>query len=223
MNRVLHDADYAREYYGVRLDEPARGLPGRARTPGARLGLAERSRGKFELSERARLALVTGHLGVDASRIVTFDHHLCHAAAAYYGSPFAGERALVLTNDNAGDGLCATVSTGRGTALVRHEAVPSAPGSLGSFYLFVTLLLRMKFGEHEYKVMGLAPFAPARQAERAHAALGAVFGLEPTVPARFAWKRRGPRYRLLLETTLGLRFDAVAAGAPRGGGGAPLG
>src|SRR5207247_4217880 len=54
-----------------------------------------------------------------------------------------------------------------------------------------------------------------RQAERAHEALSAVFGLEATTPARFAWKRRGPRYRLLLETTLGLRFDAVAAGAQR--------
>src|SRR2546428_743069 len=118
MNRVLHDADYAREYYGVRLEERARGLGRRARKLGARLGLAERSRGKFELTERQRLALVTDHLGLERSRIVAYDHHLCHAAAAYYGS-------------------------------------------------------------------------------------------------RFAWKRRGPRYRLLLETTLGLRFDAVAAGAQR--------
>jgi len=215
MNRVLHDADYARAYYGVRLDEPARGLSRRARKLGARLGLADRARGKFQLSEAERLALVTGHLGIDRSRIVAYDHHLCHAAAAYYGSPFGGERALVLTNDNAGDGLCATASTGRGTALVRHEAVPSAPGSLGSLYSFVTLLLGMKFGEHEYKVMGLAPYAPARQAERAWEALSSVFGLEPTTPARFVWKRRGPRYRLLLETTLGLRFDAIAAGAQR--------
>src|SRR5262245_29495322 len=215
MNRVLHDIEYARAYYGVRLDEPARGLGRRARKLGARLGLAERSRGKFDLSERDRLALVTEHLGIDLSRITTFDHHLCHAAAAYYGSPFTGERALVLTNDNAGDGLCATASTGRETALVRHEAVPSAAGSLGSFYSFVTLLLGMKFGEHEYKVMGLAPYAPASQAERAHEALRAVFGLEATTPARFVWKRRGPRYRLLLESTLGQRFDAIAAGAQR--------
>ena len=215
MNRVLHDADYARQYYGVRLDEPARGLGRRARKLGARLGLTERSRGKFQLTERDRLALVTDHLGIDPSRIVSYDHHLCHAAAAYYGSPFGGEPALVLTNDNAGDGLCATASTGRGSTLARHEAVPSAAGSLGSFYSFVTLLLGMKFGEHEYKVMGLAPYAPERQAERAYGALSSVFGLEPSTPARFVWKRRGPRYRLLAETTLGLRFDAVAAGAQR--------
>ena len=34
-------------------------------------------------------------------------------------------------------------------------------------------------------------------------------------PALFAWKRRGPRYRLLLEATLGLRFDGIAGGAQR--------
>src|SRR5215813_4781528 len=215
MNRVLHDIDYARAYYGVRLDEPARGLGRRARKLGARLGLAERSRGKFELSERDRLALVTEHLGIDRNRIATFDHHLCHAAAAYYGSPFAGERALVLTNDNAGDGLCATASTGRETALIRHEAVPSAAGSLGSFYSFVTLLLGMKFGEHEYKVMGLAPYASARATEQAAAQLREVFELDTATPARFVWKRRGRRYSQLLEATLGLRFDAIAGGAQR--------
>src|SRR3989454_2141928 len=215
MNRVLHDGDYAREYYGVRLDEPRAGLGRRARKLGARLGLIEPARGKFTLSEDERLALVTGHLGLGSERIVTLDHHTCHAAAAYFGAPFDGAPALVLTNDNSGDGLCATASRAEGTTLERREATPSAPGSLGSFYSFVTLLLGMKFGEHEYKVMGLAPYAPARQAERAHEALSAVFGLEATTPARFAWKRRGPRYRLLLETTLGLRFDAVAAGAQR--------
>ena len=47
-------------------------------------------------------------------RIVCLDHHTCHAAAAYWGSGFAGRDALVLTNDNSGDGLCATASTGRG-------------------------------------------------------------------------------------------------------------
>jgi carbamoyltransferase len=156
---------------------------------------------------------VTGHLGLGAERVATLDHHACHAAAAYFGSPFAGAPALVLTNDNSGDGLCATASTGGGTTLERHEAAPSAPGSLGSFYSFVTLLLGMKFGEHEYKVMGLAPYAPAGAVERTAAALGEVFGLVDDTPARFAWRRRGARYRLLLEAALGARFDAVAGAA----------
>jgi carbamoyltransferase len=215
MNRVLHDADYARQYYGVRLQEPRAGLGKRARKLGARLGLIEPARGKFTLPEGERLGLVTEHLGLGPERIVTLDHHTCHAAAAYFGAPFAGAPALVLTNDNSGDGLCATASHATGTVLERREAAPSAPGSLGSFYSFVTLLLGMTFGEHEYKVMGLAPYAPASAVERAAAVLGEVFGLVEDTPAHFSWRRRGPRYRLLVESTLGLRFDAIAGGAQR--------
>ena len=213
MNRVLHDAEYAREYYGVRLGEPRSTLERRARKLGARLGLVDRAQGKFALTDAERLAMVTAHLGLGTERIVTLDHHTCHAASAYFGAPFAGAEALILTNDNSGDGLCATATTGRGATLTRHEAAPSAAGSLGSFYSFVTLLLGMKFGEHEYKVMGLAPYAPAASVARATAAFGKVFGLTDGTPATFAWRRRGARYPLLLEATLGHRFDAVAGGA----------
>jgi carbamoyltransferase len=215
MNRVLHDPDYVRAYYGVRLDAPRRGLRTRARKLGARLGLAATAPGKNRLSGGARLAAVTEHLGVGADRITTLDHHACHAAAAYFGAPFGGRRTLVLTNDNSGDGLCATASTGHEAGLARHEATGSAAGSLGSFYSFVTLLLGMKPGEHEYKVMGLAPYASEASTARAAAALREVFEFVPDEPARFAWKRRGPRYRLLLSATLGLRFDGVAGGAQR--------
>src|SRR4029077_19730620 len=191
------------------------GLRKRARKLGARLGLADAARGKFALSSAERLRLVTDHLGIAADRVVALDHHTCHAAAAYFGSPFGGADALVLTNDNSGDGLCATATTASGVGLTRREAAPSAPGSLGSFYSFVTLLLGMRAGEHEYKVMGLAPYASAGATERAAAALGEGFGLAEDTPATFGWRRRGPRYRLLLEATLGLRFDAIAGGAQR--------
>ena len=215
MNRVLHDPNYARAYYGVRLEPPARGVRRRVRKIGARLGLTDAAPGKVQLSEAERLGFVREHLGTPRERIVAYDHHACHAAAAYFGSHFAGTPALVLTNDNSGDGLCATASSAEGVAVLRREATPSAPGSLGSFYSFVTLLLGMTFGEHEYKVMGLAPYARERATARAAASLRQVFDLEPTTPARFAWKRRGPRYRQLLEATLGQRFDAIAGGAQR--------
>jgi carbamoyltransferase len=215
MNRVVHDDAYAREYYGITLEAPAAGLRKRARKLGARLGLAAAARGKFALSAAERLALVTEHLGIGAERVLTLDHHTCHAAAAYFGSPFAGAPALVLTNDNSGDGLCATATTAAGPALTRREAAPSAPGSLGAFYSFVTLLLGMRAGEHEYKVMGLAPYASTAVTDRAAVALREVFDWTRGDPALFAWKRRGPRYRLLLEATLGLRFDGIAGGAQR--------
>ena len=213
MNRLMTDEAYVRAYYGVTLEEARRGLARRARKLGARLGVTPSAEGKFALSESDRLALVTDHLGLPRERVVAVDHHTCHAASAYFGAPFAGERALVLTNDNSGDGLCATASLGERVTLTRREASPSAPGSLGSFYSFVTLLLGMKPGEHEYKVMGLAPYASARTSERAVAALSSVFGLVEDDPCRFAWTRRGPRYRTLLEATLGQRFDGIAGGA----------
>jgi carbamoyltransferase len=215
LNRVLHDDAYCREYYGVAWPSRGRALERRVRKLGAKLGLADASRGKSGLSEAQRLARVTDHLKLPAGRIASLDHHTCHAAAAYFGSGYRGREALVLTNDNSGDGLCATASTGRGLDLARHEATPSAPGSLGAFYSFVTLVLGMKFGEHEYKVMGLAPYAGARYAERAEAALREVFDLDEGRPARFRWRQRGERYQVLLRATLGHRFDAVAGGAQR--------
>jgi carbamoyltransferase len=215
MNRLLTDEAYVRAYYGVGLDAPAGGLRRRARKLGAKLGLLDSARGKLVLGPPERLGLVTAHLRIAPERVVTFDHHACHAAAAYFGAPFTGAEALVLTNDNAGDGLCATVSRGSAAGLERLEASPSAPGSLGAFYSFVTLLLGMKPGEHEYKVMGLAPYASARWTERAAAALREVFDAAEGRPWTFGWKRRGSRYRALLEATLGLRFDAIAGGAQR--------
>ena len=213
MNRVMRDEAYMRRYYAVGLEAPRRGLTGRARKLGAKLGLLDPAPGKAPLTDAERRGHVTRHLRLDDDRVRFVDHHTCHAAAAYYGSPFGGRPALVLTNDNSGDGLCGTVSSAGGVSVTRREATPSGPGSLGSFYTLVTLLLGMKPGEHEYKVMGLAPYAPARETERAVAALGKVFAMAEGKPSRFEWRRRGPLYRALLEATLGLRFDGIAGGA----------
>ena len=215
MNRVMRDDAYRSAYYGVRLDAPRRGLGRRARKLGAKLGLLDTAPGKSPLAREARFAVGAGHLGLATDRMRLVDHHACHAASAYLGAPWGGQPALVLTNDNSGDGLCATASTGRGASLVRHEAAASGPGSLGAFYTLVTVLLGMKPGEHEYKVMGLAPYAEARWGERAAAALGTVFELVEGHPCRFAWTARGAPYRALLQATLGLRFDAIAGGAQR--------
>src|SRR5438128_2431096 len=215
MNRVMRDPEYVRQYYAVRLDVPRRGLGGRARKLGAKLGVLDPAPGKAPLRERERRAAVTSHLGIDGERLSIVDHHTCHAAAAYFGSSFAGAPALVLTNDNSGDGLCATASSAHGTLLERREATRGGPGSLGSFYSPVTLLLGMKPGEHEYKVMGLAPYATAGPTARATAALRTVFDFVEAQPCRFEWKKRGPLYRAVLEATLGMRFDWIAGGAQR--------
>lgn len=83
------------------------------------------------------------------------EHHLCHAASAYYTS--GHDEALVVTVDGYGDGVSATVSHGRGEDLQRVSASRQA-GSLGSFYQAVTEALGFAPIEGENKTMGLAPF-----------------------------------------------------------------
>ena len=126
MNRVMRDEAYMRRYYGVGLEAPRRGLTGRARKLGAKLGLLDPAPGKAPLSDSERRGHVTSHLHLADDRVHLVDHHTCHSAAAYFGSPFAGRPSLVLTNDNSGDGLCGTVSSATGVTLTRHEATPSA-------------------------------------------------------------------------------------------------
>ncbi|MBI4353708.1 MAG: carbamoyltransferase [Candidatus Omnitrophica bacterium] len=89
------------------------------------------------------------------------DHHACHAASAFYASPF--EEAAILTMDNRGEEVSATISVGRGTAIERLGTV-SLPHSLGMLYLSVTLHLGFHIGD-EYKVMGLAAYGQPAYAD----------------------------------------------------------
>ena len=98
-------------------------------------------------------------LGIPKEKIVFLDHHLSHAAAAYFGSPWwRDEPVLILTNDAGGDGLCATVSIGNLGQIKRICEIP-VKESIGYIYSMITFLLGMMPEEHEYKVMGMAPYS----------------------------------------------------------------
>lgn len=120
----------------------------------------ERRRFYLEQRQRERKTTITDHLGVDIDRIEIVEHHLGHAAAAYYGSPWAAgdEEVLVLTLDGSGDGICATVSVDANGGLERISETGSA-ASIGKVYSRVTFLLGMRPWQDEFKVMGMAPYA----------------------------------------------------------------
>lgn len=86
------------------------------------------------------------------------EHHTCHAAAAYYGKGNFKDDVLVLTNDGSGDKLCATVNIGRKGKMERIASV-SDKHSVGNLYAYYTFLTGMVPLEHEYKIMGMAPYA----------------------------------------------------------------
>lgn len=94
----------------------------------------------------------------DKSKVKFVEHHLTHASSAYYGNGNFTDDVLVLTNDGSGDGLCATVNIGSKGELKRISEVRENH-SVASLYAFYTFLNGMVPLEHEYKMMGMAPYA----------------------------------------------------------------
>jgi carbamoyltransferase len=87
------------------------------------------------------------------------EHHLSHAASAFFPSPF--EEAVVLTMDGVGEWATTSVAIGRGHKLeVRKEI--HFPHSLGLLYSAFTYYTGFKVNSGEYKVMGLAPYGVPR-------------------------------------------------------------
>lgn len=88
-------------------------------------------------------------------RIYFCDHHLSHAASAFFPSPF--EEAAVLTIDGVGEWSTATLGVGKRNKVKLLEEV-SFPNSLGLLYSAFTYYTGFKINSGEYKLMGLAPY-----------------------------------------------------------------
>jgi len=83
------------------------------------------------------------------------EHHLSHAASAFYPSPF--ENAVVLTADGVGEWATTTVAIGKGNNLDIKKEI-HFPHSLGLLYSAFTYYTGFKVNSGEYKLMGLAPY-----------------------------------------------------------------
>lgn len=83
------------------------------------------------------------------------EHHLSHAASAFYSSPF--EDAAILTIDGVGEWATASISVGRGNSIELLKEL-HFPDSLGLLYSAFTYFLGFKVNSGEYKLMGLAPY-----------------------------------------------------------------
>ncbi|MEY2877631.1 MAG: Decarbamoylnovobiocin carbamoyltransferase, partial [Verrucomicrobiota bacterium] len=88
-------------------------------------------------------------------KLLFTDHHLSHAASAFYPSPF--DEAAVLTLDGVGEWATASCGIGRGRELEIQREI-HFPHSLGLLYSAFTYYLGFKVNSGEYKVMGLAPY-----------------------------------------------------------------
>jgi carbamoyltransferase len=91
----------------------------------------------------------------DNKKIFFSDHHLSHAASAFFPSPF--EEAVVLTADGVGEWATTTVAIGKGNKLEIKKEI-HFPHSLGLLYSAFTYYTGFKVNSGEYKLMGLAPY-----------------------------------------------------------------
>ncbi|OGX41755.1 MAG: hypothetical protein A3C53_00380 [Omnitrophica WOR_2 bacterium RIFCSPHIGHO2_02_FULL_68_15] len=172
--------------------------------------LAPRAGRRFLIQRHRILAQL---LKIPVERIAAFDHHTAHGAAALWASPFPSRKqsVLVLTADGEGDLASATVSR-YGEGRWERVATTHLADSLGHFYSAVTEHLGMRPHDHEYKVMGLAPYASAAAREEAAQRLRRLLQLREDLTFHAAIHMRACR-SYLRRALKDLRFDAVAAAA----------
>jgi carbamoyltransferase len=140
-------------------------------TPASRLGLHPSQDALFwKLNQIRHLRRSHGA----STPVINLEHHLCHAASAFYASDF--DRALVLTLDQCGDMWSGLVAAGEATELKPIRPM-RFPNSLGWFYSRVTELLGFRPGRDEHKVQwmskeGAPEFVPVFRRLFRHAADG---------------------------------------------------
>src|SRR3989441_6142470 len=109
--------------------------------------------------------LIQNRLGVSLQKILFSEHHLSHAASAFFCSPF--DEAAILTVDGVGEWTTASLGVGRGTEIRLAKEI-RFPHSVGLLYSAFTAFLGFEVNEGEYKVMGMAPFGVPRYVDEVH-------------------------------------------------------
>src|SRR5262249_20849174 len=108
-------------------------------------------------------ALIAERLGVPREKILFSEHHLSHAASAFFCSPF--DDAGILTVDGVGEWATATMGSARGCEIRLNREV-RFPHSIGLLYSTFTAFLGFEVNEGEYKVMGMAPYGCPRYTDK---------------------------------------------------------
>jgi carbamoyltransferase len=112
-------------------------------------------------SREKLLSQIAQHLpGLPAEKVQQVNHHMAHAASAYYTSGW--EECLVVVIDGMGEAHSATIYKADDNQIEKLEEI-TAKDSIGILYSVITLHLGFDFNSDEYKIMGLAPYGdPAR-------------------------------------------------------------
>jgi carbamoyltransferase len=108
-------------------------------------------------------SIIAESLDVDLDKIMFAEHHLSHAASAFYPSGF--DEAAILTLDGVGEWATAASGIGKGTEIILNKEI-RFPHSLGLLYSAFTAFLGFQVNEGEYKVMGMAPYGEPKYTDK---------------------------------------------------------
>lgn len=160
-------------------------------------------------TERKMFATIEKELHIPKNKIIKADHHTCHALAGYCADPESRTKPkLVFSLDSWGDGVCATVSIAKNGKLERIAKTP-AGSSIGDLYGLTTIYLGMKGGEHEYKVMGLAPYASKKHYQKLADKLNQLIWVNPDLTFS-STIHSSMFYQILPKMFAYERFDNIA-------------
>jgi len=107
--------------------------------------------------------LLQNRLKIAPNKIFFSEHHLSHAASAFFSSPF--EESAILCVDGVGEWTTASFGIGKGTDIRLTKEI-RFPHSIGLLYSAFTAFLGFEVNEGEYKVMGMAPFGAPKYTEK---------------------------------------------------------
>ena len=165
----------------------------------------------IEKFQREQVRFVNENFGIETEKCQFLDHNDCHAYYAYFGSPLRGE-ATIVTLDAGGDGanqLIHQVNEQREICRI----ITSHENEIGRVFKIATLILGMRPHEHEYKLMGLSPYAKESHVLDAYECLKDLVHVNGM---RISSKNR-PKdlYGYLSSQWLDKRFDNIAGATQR--------
>ena len=139
------------------------------------------------------------------------DHHTCHAYYAAYAPDINETKSAILTIDSEGDGLNQTLWIFDKNKKKLKNLIRYSECDLARIYRFVTLILKMKPNEHEFKVMGLAPYSKIEYSKKVY---DEVFkDILDVKNCKVIHKNRSKDlFKYLYNKTREHRFDSIAGG-----------
>lgn len=149
--------------------------------------------------------------------MVFHKHHDCHVATAAYGEGSIGIPRLIFTNDGEGDFICATVNKIDENGHITRLKEWGEADSIGRLWAIVTLMMGFVPFEHEYKLMGMAPYASPERSRKVADSFRKLFiwdkdGWKSALTSHTNADNLMPQVRAIQEIFRYERFDTICGG-----------